>query len=128
MQRLLDWGGYLGDAALTMAILDRMIQRATRMEIEGPSWRDKESKELNERRRADAHSKRKPQAGAKAAALTSRKYWTCPGRPVAWSKFFHACSHGRGNGTCSASRRDVRFRPVAGAQRPHQRSRARGMS
>jgi hypothetical protein len=41
-----------------MAILDRMIQRATRMEVEGPSWRDKESKELNERRRADAHKRK----------------------------------------------------------------------
>jgi len=69
--KLSDWGGYLGDAALTMAILDRMIQRATRMEIEGPSWRDKESKELNERRRSDAHSKRKPQTGAKAATSQS---------------------------------------------------------
>jgi DNA replication protein DnaC len=35
--KLSAWGSYLGDAALTMAILDRMIQRATRMEIEGPS-------------------------------------------------------------------------------------------
>jgi DNA replication protein DnaC len=62
--KLSAWGGYLGDAALTMAILDRMIQRATRMEIEGPSWRDKESKELNERHRSDAH-KRKPSAGSR---------------------------------------------------------------
>lgn len=65
--KLSAWGAYLGDAALTMAILDRMIQRATRMEIEGPSWRDKESKELNERRRSDAH-KRKPQPTSRAAA------------------------------------------------------------
>lgn len=58
--KLSAWGSYLGDATLTMAILDRMIQRATRMEIEGPSWRDKESKELNERRRADAHKRKSP--------------------------------------------------------------------
>lgn len=64
--KLSAWGSYLGDAALTMAILDRMIQRATRMEIEGPSWRDKESKELNERRRSDAH-KRKPSSGSRTA-------------------------------------------------------------
>jgi DNA replication protein DnaC len=63
--KLSAWGSYLGDPALTMAVLDRMIQRATRMEIEGPSWRDKESKELNERRRSDAH-KRKPAAGLRA--------------------------------------------------------------
>ena len=65
--KLSAWGSYLGDPALTMAVLDRMIQRATRMEIEGPSWRDKESKELNERRRADAH-KRKPTAERPAPA------------------------------------------------------------
>lgn len=67
--KLSAWGSYLGDTALTMAILDRMIQRATRMEVEGPSWRDKESKELNERRRADAHKRKSP---AKAAPPTAR--------------------------------------------------------
>jgi DNA replication protein DnaC len=56
--KLSAWGGYLGDGSLTMATLDRMIHRATRMEIEGPSWRDKESKELNERRRSDAHKRK----------------------------------------------------------------------
>jgi DNA replication protein DnaC len=69
--KLSAWGGYLGDPALTMAVLDRMIQRATRMEIEGPSWRDKESKELNERHRSDAH-KRRPAAGARASQPTTR--------------------------------------------------------
>jgi DNA replication protein DnaC len=49
--KLSAWGTYLGDPALTMAILDRMIHRAIRIDIEGPSWRDKESKELNLRRR-----------------------------------------------------------------------------
>ena len=56
--KLSAWGSYLGDAALTMAILDRMVHRAIRMEVEGPSWRDKESRELNERRRADAHKRK----------------------------------------------------------------------
>lgn len=60
--KLSAWGSYLGDATLTMAILDRMIHRATRMEFEGPSWRDKESKELNERRRAVAHKRNSPHA------------------------------------------------------------------
>jgi DNA replication protein DnaC len=62
--KLSAWGSYLGDGSLTMATLDRMIHRATRMEIEGPSWRDKESRELNERRRSDAH-KRKPSAASR---------------------------------------------------------------
>lgn len=59
------WGGYLGDAALTMAILDRMIHHATRIDIDGPSWRDKESQELNQRKRAAA---RKRKGGATAEA------------------------------------------------------------
>jgi len=67
--KLSAWGTYLGDPALTMAILDRMIQRATRMEVEGPSWRDKESKELNERHRAAAH---KGKAPAKATQSPAR--------------------------------------------------------
>jgi len=54
--KLSAWGSYLGDAALTMAILDRMIHHATRIEIDGPSWRDKESQELNQRKRAAAPS------------------------------------------------------------------------
>jgi DNA replication protein DnaC len=67
--KLSAWGSYLGDPALTMAILDRMVQRAIRMEIEGPSWRDKESKELNERRRADAHKRKSP---ARATPVSAR--------------------------------------------------------
>jgi DNA replication protein DnaC len=56
--KLSAWGGYLGDAALTMAILDRMIHRAIRIEIEGPSWRDKQSRELNDKRRVDARQRK----------------------------------------------------------------------
>jgi DNA replication protein DnaC len=68
--KLSAWGSYLGDPALTMVVLDRMIQRATRMEIEGPSWRDKESKELNERRRSDAHKRKS--AAARPAPTQAR--------------------------------------------------------
>ena len=56
--KLSAWGPYLGDAALTMAILDRLIHHATRIEIEGPSWRDKESQELNQKRRASARKRK----------------------------------------------------------------------
>jgi DNA replication protein DnaC len=62
--KLSSWGAYLGDAALTMAILDRMIHRATRIEIEGPSWRDKESQELNEKRRTEARKRKTAHASA----------------------------------------------------------------
>jgi DNA replication protein DnaC len=64
--KLSAWGSYLGDAALTMAILDRMIHHATRIEIDGPSWRDKESQELNQRKRAAA---RPPKGGAAPATV-----------------------------------------------------------
>jgi DNA replication protein DnaC len=56
--KLSAWGPYLGDAALTMAILDRVIHHATRIEIEGPSWRDKESQKLNQERRASAKKRK----------------------------------------------------------------------
>jgi DNA replication protein DnaC len=51
------WGPYLGDAALTMAILDRVIHHATRIEIDGPSYRDRESQALNQSRRAAARAR-----------------------------------------------------------------------
>lgn len=66
--KLSAWGSYLGDAALTMAILDRMIHHATRIEIDGPSWRDKESQELNQRKRAAV---RTPTGGTAPAAATA---------------------------------------------------------
>lgn len=56
--RLSAWGPYLGDAALTMAILDRLVHHAVRIEIEGPSWRDKESQELNQQRRSAARGRK----------------------------------------------------------------------
>jgi DNA replication protein DnaC len=36
---LRDWGRYLGDAALSMAILDRLAMHAVRIDIDGPSYR-----------------------------------------------------------------------------------------
>jgi len=57
--KLSAWGPYLGDASLSMAILDRIVEHATRIEIEGPSYRDKQSQALNQQRRASAR-KREP--------------------------------------------------------------------
>ena len=37
--QLRDWGRYLGDASLTMAILDRLAMHALRLDIKGPSYR-----------------------------------------------------------------------------------------
>lgn len=53
------WGHYLGDAALTMAILDRMVHHATRIEIDGPSYRDRQSQALNQSRRDAARARTK---------------------------------------------------------------------
>jgi DNA replication protein DnaC len=36
---LSDWGRYLGDTTITMAILDRMAMNALRIDIDGPSYR-----------------------------------------------------------------------------------------
>jgi DNA replication protein DnaC len=46
---LSDWGGYLGDATLTAAILDRLAMHAIRIDIDGPSYRQ----HITERRAAD---------------------------------------------------------------------------
>lgn len=37
--KLSAWGKYLGDATLAVAILDRVVMRATRIDIDGPSYR-----------------------------------------------------------------------------------------
>ena len=37
--KLSAWGKYLGDAALAVAILDRLAMRALRVDIDGPSYR-----------------------------------------------------------------------------------------
>lgn len=55
--KLSAWGHYLGDATLTMAILDRVVHHATRIEIDGPSYRDRQSQALNQSRRAAARAK-----------------------------------------------------------------------
>jgi DNA replication protein DnaC len=38
---LSDWGRYLGDATLTAAILDRLVMHAIRIQINGPSYRQR---------------------------------------------------------------------------------------
>ena len=37
--QLSGWGKYLGDATLAGAVLDRLAETATRIDIDGPSWR-----------------------------------------------------------------------------------------
>jgi DNA replication protein DnaC len=37
--KLSSWGKYLGDTTLAAAILDRLVMNATRVDIDGPSWR-----------------------------------------------------------------------------------------
>jgi DNA replication protein DnaC len=48
--RLGQWGTYLGDATLTVAILDRLAMRATRIDIDGPSYRVMKGRELAKER------------------------------------------------------------------------------
>jgi DNA replication protein DnaC len=40
------WGDYLGDAAMAMATLDRFIHHAALFHIDGPSWRDRECRQM----------------------------------------------------------------------------------
>jgi DNA replication protein DnaC len=53
--KLSDWGKYLGDATLAAAILDRLALRATRIDIDGPSYRQHVAHE-----RARARGKKSP--------------------------------------------------------------------
>ncbi len=50
-------GHYLGDPIVTTSIVDRLVHHSTVISIEGPSWRHKESKELNKAIRAQYMSK-----------------------------------------------------------------------
>jgi DNA replication protein DnaC len=42
---LSDWGRYLGDATITAAILDRLAMHAVRIDIDGPSYRQRVAEE-----------------------------------------------------------------------------------
>lgn len=43
--KLSEWGRYLGDATLTAAILDRLAMHAIRIDIDGPSYRQRLAEE-----------------------------------------------------------------------------------
>jgi DNA replication protein DnaC len=53
--KLGEWGTYLGDATITGAILDRLVETAIRVDIEGPSYRQHRA-----RQRAEARAKKTP--------------------------------------------------------------------
>ena len=53
---LSDWGRYLGDATVAMAILDRLVMNAIRVDIDGPSYRQ----HLAEQRATKRSSKNTP--------------------------------------------------------------------
>lgn len=57
--QLSQWGRYLGDATLAVAILDRLAMRAIRVDIDGPSYRQKVARE-----RAQEHGSQPPALGA----------------------------------------------------------------
>ncbi|MBK9002167.1 MAG: ATP-binding protein [Myxococcales bacterium] len=48
--RLRDWGKYLGDATLATAILDRLAMHAIRIDIDGPSYRQRVASERADKR------------------------------------------------------------------------------
>lgn len=49
--KLSEWGRYLGDASLTAAILDRLGMHAIRIDIDGPSYRQKVAQDRDAARR-----------------------------------------------------------------------------
>jgi DNA replication protein DnaC len=49
--KLSEWGRYLGDATLTAAILDRLAYHAIRVDIDGPSYRQKVAEDRDAARR-----------------------------------------------------------------------------
>jgi DNA replication protein DnaC len=57
-------GHYLGDPVVTTAIVDRMIHRSTVITLSGPSWRLKQSRELNKRVREQPPPDPPPPAAA----------------------------------------------------------------
>jgi DNA replication protein DnaC len=57
--QLSQWGRYLGDATLAVAILDRLAMRAIRIDIDGPSYRQKVARE-----RAQERGSQPPALGA----------------------------------------------------------------
>ena len=50
--KLSAWGKYLGDAALAVAILDRVAMRAIRLDIDGPSYRQQVARDRAKQRGA----------------------------------------------------------------------------
>ena len=48
--KLSGWGRYLGDAALAVAVLDRLAMRSIRIDIDGPSYRQHLARERAKQR------------------------------------------------------------------------------
>lgn len=47
-------GDYLGDPVITTALVDRMVHHSIIISVNGPSWRKRQSQELNDRSKAHA--------------------------------------------------------------------------
>jgi len=54
------WGRYLGDTTITMAILDRLVMNAIRIDIDGPSYRKRVAEQRAQQRKGKAS--RKPES------------------------------------------------------------------
>jgi DNA replication protein DnaC len=61
-------GHYLGDPLVTTAIVDRMVHHSTVINIDGPSWRLRQSEQLNEQ-----HQKKRSPAAKKTKTKASKK-------------------------------------------------------
>jgi len=59
---LSDWGRYLGDTTIAMAILDRLAMHALRIDIDGPSYRQHVAQERAKARPGPHHPGSEPPA------------------------------------------------------------------
>lgn len=66
--RLGAWGRYLGDATLATAILDRVAMRAIRIDIDGPSYRQKLARDRAKERGGKLPDDEEPPLGGTGAA------------------------------------------------------------
>lgn len=63
---LSEWGRYLGDTTVAMAILDRLAMNAIRIDVDGPSYRQHVG-ELRAKKRPAAKAERAPKRELAAA-------------------------------------------------------------
>jgi DNA replication protein DnaC len=71
--RLSEWGRYLGDVTVTAAILDRLAMTSTRIEINGPSFRQHVARQRSTDAETEAETKTKTETKTKKPTAKSKR-------------------------------------------------------